>query len=423
MEKEIYNGIEVKLNTPFETPEEKTKYAVYAKNINGDVVLVRFNGDSVRVKSDDPATPSFWNYKKSGSEFGDFNAVAFFDFTTKKIRSVRDGVQEYFGIELGIEPPERVFTVYRSPSTISALASVCDKIPIINDHISPSITPTKDQTIGLIGSTEIIDSNDVACDATLVLQNSVTTSDSMLKLVDSGKKQFSLGYVAKLKEHDRYDFEQYDIEPKHLALVDSARGGAGLTFQDKKGKNMEKELKAFLDAEGGFTAKRLAELLNTLLENIQEVDGAEFKKIIPNLERAVAVAMGKTEKAEEVEEVEEEEKEEVVEAAAEEAVEEDENETKTYSDADFQDAVDKQARIIASERIAVIDKASGLLSEAYDFADKSTNEIMADCLALYGDAETFTDSELSTAFKAIVAVNKYKTFGDSNHNSVWEKEI
>lgn len=433
MEKAIYKGQEVNLHAPFETPDKKTKYAVYAENTSGDIVLVRFNGEPVRIKSSDPSTPSYWNYKKAGSEFGDFNAIAFFDFTTKKITSVRDGVQEYLGVELGLEPPEKIFTVYRQPGTISAIVGMCDNLPIINDHISPSEKPTAQQTIGLIDSTEIVDQFDNDTYSTLVLQNKANVSDEMLKLVDGGKKQFSLGYIAKLKEHDRYDFEQYEIEPRHLALVDSARGGSGLTFQDEKGKAMDKELKAFLDAEGGgFTAKRLAELLNILLENIQEVEGTEFKKIIPSLEKAVAVATGSMqsepedtpEDMPEDEMLEDEAPKEEMPAEDEKPVEEAKDGEKSYSDKAFIDAVNKQAQIIATERLAVIDKAQGLLSESYDFSDKSTVEIMADCLKMYGDNE-FTDSELATAFKAIVAVNKYKAFGDgkSEADAVWEKEI
>lgn len=422
--KATYKGKEVDLGTPFDTPEEKTKYAVYAKNSAGDVVMVRFNGEPVRVKSSDPSTPSYWNYKKSGSEFGDFKATAFLDFTTKTITSVRDGVQEYLGVELGVEPPEKIFTVYRAPGTISAIAGTCDKLPIINEHISPSIDPTAQQTIGLISSTEVVDCDDSDTDATLVLQNKANVSDKLLQLADNGKKQFSLGYLAKLREHDKYDFEQYEIEPKHLALVDSARGGAGLTFQDKEGKAMNEKLKAFLDAEGGFTAKRLAELLNILLENIQEVEGTEFKKIIPSLEKAVAVAMGSGAEVPEEKESPSEDIPAEDMGSPEVPAEEEAKDGKTYSDADFADAVSKQAEIIATERLAVIEKAKGLLSESYDFADKKTVEIMADCLKLYGDDE-FADSELATAFKAIVAVNKYKAFGDGDSaaDAIWDKEI
>ena len=45
----LYKDKQVTLNEPFETPTESKKYAVYAKNSAGDVVLVRFDGEPVKV--------------------------------------------------------------------------------------------------------------------------------------------------------------------------------------------------------------------------------------------------------------------------------------------------------------------------------------------------------------------------------------
>ena len=88
----MYKDKTVELDTPIETPGEQAKYKVYALNSAGDVVCVRFNGEPAKIQSTDKATPSYWNKKLSGSAFTDFKHRVFFDASTKRIRSVRDGV-------------------------------------------------------------------------------------------------------------------------------------------------------------------------------------------------------------------------------------------------------------------------------------------------------------------------------------------
>jgi hypothetical protein len=50
-----YKGRKVNLNKPFRTPKGPRKFAVYTKNENGKVVLVRFGQPGMRVRNDDPA--------------------------------------------------------------------------------------------------------------------------------------------------------------------------------------------------------------------------------------------------------------------------------------------------------------------------------------------------------------------------------
>jgi len=50
-----YKGRKVNLNKPFRTPGGPRKFAVYTKNENGKVVLVRFGQPGMRVRNDDPA--------------------------------------------------------------------------------------------------------------------------------------------------------------------------------------------------------------------------------------------------------------------------------------------------------------------------------------------------------------------------------
>jgi len=49
-----YQGKKVTLNKPFRTPGESKKFAVYAKNESGKVVIVRFGDPNMEIKRDDP---------------------------------------------------------------------------------------------------------------------------------------------------------------------------------------------------------------------------------------------------------------------------------------------------------------------------------------------------------------------------------
>ena len=61
------------------------------------------------------------------------------DGNTEKrtVISIRDGVQEYLGVEIGLEPLDKVFKIYRSPETIRKLKDSLIGIPLIENHIEP----------------------------------------------------------------------------------------------------------------------------------------------------------------------------------------------------------------------------------------------------------------------------------------------
>lgn len=49
-----YDGKKVTLNKPFRTPSGPKKFAVYVKNSEGNVVIVRFGDKNMEIKRDDP---------------------------------------------------------------------------------------------------------------------------------------------------------------------------------------------------------------------------------------------------------------------------------------------------------------------------------------------------------------------------------
>lgn len=78
---EKYQGKTVKLNKPFRTPGERKKFAVYVKNNNGKVIIVRFGDPNMKIKKNiperrrsfrarhkcdqqkDKTTPAYWSCK------------------------------------------------------------------------------------------------------------------------------------------------------------------------------------------------------------------------------------------------------------------------------------------------------------------------------------------------------------------------
>jgi hypothetical protein len=50
-----YQGRKVTLNKPFRTPDAKKKFAVYVRNKEGKVIIIRFGSQEMSIKRDDPA--------------------------------------------------------------------------------------------------------------------------------------------------------------------------------------------------------------------------------------------------------------------------------------------------------------------------------------------------------------------------------
>lgn len=50
-----YQGKKVTLNKPFRTPDAKKKFAVYVRNKEGKVIIIRFGSQEMSIKRDDPA--------------------------------------------------------------------------------------------------------------------------------------------------------------------------------------------------------------------------------------------------------------------------------------------------------------------------------------------------------------------------------
>lgn len=355
-----------------------------------------------------------------------FNDAATYDDGLKTAISVRDGVLEYLGSEIGMEPADKIFTVYRSPATIANLVPMMAGIPVIGDHVEPGTEDDDEES--RVESATLVDSFDDALGSTLAIKNQVSLAPDMIAEINGGKRELSLGYEGRLVPHDRYDFEQLDLRPTHLAAVEAGRCGEGCRFLDRKpqkpeASSMKKLHKAFLDAEGALSLAQIVELAAGLPEAIKNVPADKLQELLPALQEimAAATAAGAEMPAaevttEEVSDMTDEDAEKLMDESAEEAGGEPMKVTDSMRKVlrkKFADHTRKAVDAAVKLHTAVIDKARDILPENYSFADKATAQIMRDALAVEHGSQKFSDSELSVAFKLLKkSGGEYRTFGD-----------
>lgn len=341
-----------------------------------------------------------------------FSDVAVYDSQKKSVVSVRDGVLEYLGSELGMEPAGKIFTVYRSPATIATAMAMMKGIPVLPGHIEPGTEG--DDYPSRVESASLIDSFDQVYDSTLAIRNSVVLGPEIQAELDSGNSQASLGYHGKLVPHDKYDFEQRDIIPTHLAVVENGRCGSGCRFLDRKPTQeatMPKLNKAFCDAEGAASLSQIVEIAAGLPEAIKNVPVDKLQELLPALQEIMAIATDagvKMPDAPEVPEVEE-----VIDEAPKPDAVPPKDPIAVTDSAAFKDAIKVAIGTAVKTHATVIDKARTFVDEAYNFADKDTNQIMRDALAVEHGSTQFTDAELAVAFKLLKKPSQdYRNFGD-----------
>jgi len=353
-----------------------------------------------------------------------FSDAATYDGSLRTAVSVRDGVLEYLGSEIGMEPSDKIFYVYRSPATIANLVAKMPGIPVIGDHVEPG---TEDDDIqSKVESATLIDSFDDELGSTLAIKNKLLLDPAMQAEIEGGKSQLSLGYTGQLTPHSKYDFEQIDLTPTHLAAVEAGRCGEGCRFMDRKppkpeASSMKKLHKAFLDAEGALSLAQIVELAAGLPEAIKNVPADKLSELLPALQEIMAAANAAgvepvVDPVVEVPDMTDEEAAKLVDESAGEVTGDPVKVTdsmrkvlaKKFSDA-TRVAVDAAVKTHAS----VIDKARGILPESYSFTDKATAQVMRDALAVEHGSQKFSDSELSVAFKLLKkSSGEYQTFGD-----------
>lgn len=319
----------------------------------------------------------------------------------KTLISCRDGVQEYLGSEIGLDGDNAVYKIYRSSDTIKILDLV--GVPITNDHVNPDEPYL---SLGSVIASEIIKSKDESIKKTIEVKNKVKVCKDLLKIISDGKNELSLGYeaiITDVRDKDLgYDFEQSNIIPNHLAVVDKGRCGDACKFNDKNGvKNME--IKTYQEAKNALTG---------ILQLMPALDAEEQEYMKGKMAKA-----GKRQETDEEIEAKKKEKSDM-EAEKEKDIEAEKKETETQKDEAIKKGINHHIEVIA--------KATDLncLNSDYVFAGKTANEIMSDCIKTQNDGN-FADNELSTAFKMLTKkTNPHLDFGDGgNANIIEDKEI
>lgn len=365
---------------------------------------------------------------------------AVFDATEKTAISVRDGVLEYIGAELGMEPSEKVFTIYRSPATIANAAMRMAGIPLTDEHVDlDTPAPTNG---GSVDVSEMIDAYDAATKTTIAVKNRLKVSDTLMPMIESGKRELSLGYTAELIPHSEYDFEQQNIQPHHLAAVENGRCGGMCSFLDRKPEPREgdkmKYHKSFTDENGDVNLQQIVEIAAALPEAIKTVPIEKINEIMPalreliELSKAVGIAADSAS-----EEMTDEEKKAAAQKAAEEAAQkaadeeaaakaEGEGDKPKFTDASVAKMVQKATDAAIKQHAEVIEKARQFVDDAYSFVGKDSAQVMRDALATE-TSEKFSDSELATAFKLLKKSGAdYRNFGDksaSAFDNLKDKEL
>lgn len=344
--------------------------------------------------------------------------------------SVRDGVLEYLGAELGMEPAEKTFTVYRSPATIARANAAMAGVPLTDEHVT--VGEDVHNPVGSVLDSEIIDFIDESTASHLALRNRVKITDAITGALQTGKRQLSLGYNANLVPHERFDFEQTNIQPHHLAVVPAGRCGSACSFIDRQPTEVEPmktkqktgdqpELHtAFVDAEGQPNLQQIVEIAQQLPEALKSVPMDKLQEIMPTLQEIVSMG-GAPAAAEEEPTLEDEET-----PPEEEPMEDEEKPSVPVTDtAEFKDAVTGAIR----RHTEVIEKAKSFVDESYQFAGKTTDQIMRDALAVEHGKQEFSDAELSVAFKLLKkSGTDLRKFGDASasagkFSSIADKEL
>lgn len=361
---------------------------------------------------------------------GQFTDSVTWNDQEKTALSVRDGVLEYLGAELKLEPADKIFTVYRSPASIARANAAMAGIPLTNDHVTVGENVTN--PVGSVLDSEIVDFIDESTSSYLALRNRVKISGAIEGALQTGKRQLSLGYNANLIPHDRFDFEQTNIQPHHLAVVPAGRCGSACSFLDRqptevdemktkqKTGNQPELHKAFLDADGQPNLQEIVEIAQQLPEALKSVPMDKLQEIMPVLQEIIALSgAAPVEAPVTAPAVEDEGKPNV-------PVEDEEKETIPVTDtAEFKDAM---ASAI-NRHTEVIEKAKTFVDESYSFTGKSTSQIMRDALTVEHGKQEFSDAELTVAFKLLKKTGSdLRTFGDASPSagkfaSIADKEI
>ena len=162
-------------------------------------------------------------------------------FLTAPVNLARIGVQRYYGFELGLE--DRALDqigVMRNSDEVFSKSSINSFINLVVTDGHPADMVNADNVKELqMGQVSQVDRDED------VLSGVVTITDkNLIKDIQAGKKEVSVGYKYELipAEGKDYEFAQINIRANHLAIVDAGRCGSACKI-NMDSKTKEKTVK------------------------------------------------------------------------------------------------------------------------------------------------------------------------------------
>lgn len=187
---------------------------------------------------------------------------------------------------MGLEP-DKVYNVYRPWSELSkaeALQTFNGK-PFRNEHemvgTTEGITSTDETRVG--GS--IYNARPAEDGSHTIVADLTIFSKEIQDLIESGKKELSLGYFCDYRKESgtfdgqAYDFVQCDIEGNHIALVDRGRMGRDVRVFDKAITFDSMEIPEMKN-KAKDTEKSVADEVSELLKGASDEQMNEIKELL-----------------------------------------------------------------------------------------------------------------------------------------------
>lgn len=218
----------------------------------------------------------------------------------------RDGIQEYYGYELGLsgDDANKVFNVYRPKDEVVASLSSYNGAVVTDEHPEKGLVFTDDSDTLTKGNTS--EAYGIEKDGVYyVIAKTTVTNPELIKKIQEGKRELSAGYTRDLVEESGdfngtpYQFVQRNIKANHVAVVQEGRCGNACKINlDKKGKLMETGLKIQIDGksvtmDSNEAARYISELKTQRDEAMAEME--ETKKstdaTVEELQATIAMKM------------------------------------------------------------------------------------------------------------------------------------
>ena len=149
----------------------------------------------------------------------------------------KEGVFPYSGAQIGLEPPDKIFKVYRPAEELQKAETLksFELVPFINEHAMLGDYGVPAESKGVLG---VVGQN-VKFNAPYLTADIKIFGNKMKDLLERGKNNISAGYSFDLDNTsgnfngENYDCIQRNIKCNHIALVQEGRCGKDVRVLDK----------------------------------------------------------------------------------------------------------------------------------------------------------------------------------------------